>query len=265
MGRVPIKGLTEPVEIHRVTGRRRRTRLEVSAERGLSRLVGREQELSLLRDCFARVRVGRGQMVGVVGEAGVGKSRLVHELRASLAGERITWLAGHCVAYGQGTPYLPVLEILRANFDVEEGDNPLQIEAKLRQGVRRLDPALESTLPFLRELFLLPADEDFKKLDAKIKRQQTFESIRALTVAGSQHAPLVIADLLAALSDRVVLARLPEGSLGRAYLDGFGVALDGGATIVVQMDADFSHDPAVLHQACGAVVVVGGQPQNDHE
>jgi class 3 adenylate cyclase/tetratricopeptide (TPR) repeat protein len=192
MGRVPIKGLTEPVEIHRVTGRRRRTRLEVSAERGLSRLVGREQELSLLRDCFARARVGRGQMVGVVGEAGVGKSRLVHEFRASLADERITWLAGHCVAYGQGTPYLPVLEILRANFDVEEGDNPLQIEAKLRQGVRRLDPALESTLPFFRELLLLPADEDFKKLDAKIKRHQTFESIRALTVAGSQRAPIVI-------------------------------------------------------------------------
>jgi class 3 adenylate cyclase len=192
MGRVPIKGLTEPVEIHRVTGRRRRTRLEVSAERGLSLLVGREQELSLLLDCFARVRGGRGQMVGVIGEAGVGKSRLVHEFRASLAGERITWLAGHCVAYGQGTPYLPVLEILRANFDIEEGDNPLQIEEKLRQGVRQLDPALESTLPFLREFFLPPADEDVKKLDAKIKRQRTFESLRALTVAGSQHAPLVI-------------------------------------------------------------------------
>jgi tetratricopeptide (TPR) repeat protein len=118
----------------------------VSAERGLSLLVGREQELSLLLDCFARVRGGRGQMVGVIGEAGVGKSRLVHEFRASLAGERITWLAGHCVAYGQGTPYLPVLEILRANFDIEEGDNPLQIEEKLRQGVRQLDPALESTL-----------------------------------------------------------------------------------------------------------------------
>jgi class 3 adenylate cyclase/tetratricopeptide (TPR) repeat protein len=192
LGRKPIKGLTDSVELHRVTGRRRRTRLEVSAERGLSRLVGRERDLSLLRDCFRRVRDGRGQIVGVVGEPGVGKSRLLHEFRKSLEGERITWRAGHCLAYGQATPYLPVLEILRANFEVEDGDNALQIEEKLRQGLRRLDPTLEGTLPFLRALFLLPTDDEVKQLDAKLKRQRTFEAIRALTMAGSQRAPLVL-------------------------------------------------------------------------
>ncbi len=194
LGPVAIKGRGEPVSVHRVTGRRRsRTRLEVSAERGLTELVGRERELGLLRDCLARVKAGRGQVVGIVGEAGVGKSRLLYEFRKALEGERVTWLEGHCVAYGQATPYLPVLEILRTNFQIEEGDNALQIQEKLRQGVHRLDPGLEKILPFLQALFGPPgADETLKHLEPKDKRQKTFEAIRTLTVAGSQRRPHVV-------------------------------------------------------------------------
>ena len=194
LGPTTVKGRSEPVSIFKVTGRRRgRTRLEVSAERGLTQLVGRERELALLHDCLARAKAGRGQVVGIVGEPGVGKSRLLYEFRKSLEGERVTWLDGHCVAYGQTTPYLPVLDILRANFQIEEGDNPLQIREKLRQGLRLLDPALEVILPFLCELLGLPAEgESLKYLDPKDKRQKTFEAIRALTMAGSQRGPLVI-------------------------------------------------------------------------
>jgi class 3 adenylate cyclase/tetratricopeptide (TPR) repeat protein len=194
LGPVQVKGRSEPVTAYRVTGRRRgRTRLEVSAERGLTQLVGRQRELGLLHDCLARAKAGRGQVVGIVGEPGVGKSRLLYEFRKSLEGERVSWLEGHCVAYGQTTPYLPVVDILRANFQIEDGDNALQIREKLHQGLRQLDAALEAVLPFLGDLFGLPGDdESLKFLDPKDKRKKTFEAIRALTVAGSQRRPLVV-------------------------------------------------------------------------
>ena len=194
LGPVQVKGRSEPVSAYKVTGRRRgRTRLDVSAERGLTHLVGRQRELGVLQDCLARAKAGRGQVVGIVGEPGVGKSRLLYEFKESLEGERVTWLEGHCVAYGQMTPYLPVLDILRANFQIEDGDNPLQIREKLHQGLRQLAPALEAILPFLGELFGLPGDaESLKFLEPKNKRKKTFEAIRALTVAGSQRRPLVV-------------------------------------------------------------------------
>jgi class 3 adenylate cyclase/tetratricopeptide (TPR) repeat protein len=194
LGAVQVKGRSDPVIAYRVTGRRaRRTRLELSAERGLTPLVGREQELELLHDRLVRAKAGHGQVVGIMGEPGAGKSRLLYEFRKMLEGERLTWLAGHCVAYGQTTPYLPILEILRANFQIEEEDNLLQIREKLREGVRQLDPALEPTLPFLGELLGLPIeDERLRQMDAKDKRQKTFEAVRALTVAGSQRRPLIV-------------------------------------------------------------------------
>jgi class 3 adenylate cyclase/tetratricopeptide (TPR) repeat protein len=199
LGPVAVKGRSEPVQVHRVIGRRRgRTRLEVSVERGLTQLVGRERELGLLHECLARAKAGRGQVVGIVGEPGVGKSRLLYEFRKSLERERVTWLEGHCVAYGQATPYLPILRILRTNFQIEEDDNPLQIQEKLRQGIHRLDPTLEGILPFLHDLFSLPgANEALKHLDPKDKRQKTFEAIRTLTVAGSQRRlhVLILEDL----------------------------------------------------------------------
>ena len=97
------------------------------------------------------------------------------------------------MAHGQTTPYLPLLEILRTNFQVEEGDNPLQVQEKLRQGVHLLDPSLERTLPFLEALFGLPgADNALRHLEPKDKRQQTFEAIRTLAIAGSQRRPHVL-------------------------------------------------------------------------
>jgi len=127
-GPMQVKGRSKPVRVYRVSGRRGgRSRLEVSVERGLTPLVGRERELNLLHNCLTRSKAGRGQVVGIVGEPGVGKSRLLYEFRKALKGEHITWLEGHCVAYGQNTPYLPILEILRTNFQIEDGDTSLQI------------------------------------------------------------------------------------------------------------------------------------------
>src|SRR5258705_4507569 len=199
LGPVAVKGRREPVQVYRVIGRRRgRSRLDVSVERGLTQLVGRERELGVLHECLARAKAGRGELVGVVGESGVGKSRLLYEFRKSLEGERVTWLEGHCVAYGQTTPYLPVLDMLRANFQIEEGDNPLQVQEKVRQGIHRLDPTLEGILPFLLDVFgLAGANEALKHLDPKDKRQKKVEAIRTLTLVGTQRRlhVLILGDL----------------------------------------------------------------------
>ncbi len=194
LGPVQVKGRREPVLVYRVIGRqRRRSRLQVSVERGLTPLVGRERELALLHDCLVRAKSGRGQVVGIVGEPGVGKSRLVYEFRQSLDGERLTWLEGHCVAYGQNTPYLPIVEILRASFQVEEGDTPLQIREKLRQGIHSLDLTLATFLPYLEALCGLPTeDAAIAPLHPHIKQWKTFEALWALTVAGSQRRPHVV-------------------------------------------------------------------------
>jgi class 3 adenylate cyclase/tetratricopeptide (TPR) repeat protein len=198
-GPVQVKGRTEPVQVYKVTGRRpRRSRLEVSIERGLTPLVGRERELNLLLNCLTRVKAGRGQVVGIVGEPGIGKSRLLYEFRKALEGEPIIWLEGHCVAHGQNTPYLPLLEILRTNFQIEDGDSALQLREKLRRGIRQLDVSLEGFLPYLGELFGLPfEDELLTQLHPHIKQWKTFEALRALALAGSQRRPhvLVIEDL----------------------------------------------------------------------
>jgi class 3 adenylate cyclase/tetratricopeptide (TPR) repeat protein len=189
-----VKGRSQPVPVYKVIGRRQgRSRLQVSIERGLTPLVGREQEINLLHDCLARAKAGRGQVVGIVGEPGIGKSRLLYEFRKSLEGERLVWLEGHCVAYGQNTPYLPILEILRTNFQIEDGDTALQLREKLRQGLRQLDVSFEGLLPYVGELFGLPAeDELLTQLHPHLKQWKTFEALRALAMAGSQRRVHVI-------------------------------------------------------------------------
>jgi class 3 adenylate cyclase/tetratricopeptide (TPR) repeat protein len=194
LGPVEVRGQRTPILVYKVTGRRRwRSRLDISAERGLTQLVGRARELGVLHDRLAQVESGHGRIVGIVGEAGLGKSRLLYEFRASLAVGRVGWLEGNCLAHEQPLPYGPVLEILRVAFHIEEGDNPLQIQEKLRAGVRDADARLEPTLPFLESLFGLSAGDDaIRHLDPKERRRQTLEVLRAVVAAAGQRRPLVL-------------------------------------------------------------------------
>jgi tetratricopeptide (TPR) repeat protein len=221
IGPVRVRNRSEPVSVFKVTGRRpARSRLDVSAERGLTRLVGREPQLAVLHGCLARVQAGNGQVVTVSGEPGAGKSRLLFEFRQALGPGLVTWLEGLCEPSAQARPYLPIVQALQGEFEIEDGDNPLQVQDKLRQGVLALDPALESTLPFLRELFNAAAEDDSTRhLEPQIKRRQTFEAILALITAQSRRRPLVLLvedlhwidqtseDCLAFLADR--LAKIP--------------------------------------------------------
>ena len=194
LGSVPIKGRSQPVTAFRVTSRRRRrSHLEVRAERGLTPFVGRGREVALLRECWERVKQGRGQAVCILGESGVGKSRLLFEFRQALGDDRAIWIEGHCSSLGQSRPYEPILSVLRTRLQIDEGDNPLQMEEKLRRGVRELDEGLEESIPFVRELFNLPGEnQKLKHMDPPMKQRLTFEALRALTSAGARHTPLVL-------------------------------------------------------------------------
>jgi predicted ATPase len=174
--------------------RGRRTRFDVAVERGLTPLVGREQELATLRERFREVKAGRGQVVGIAGEAGMGKSRLVLEFRHALAqaSEAVTWLEGHCISFGQASPFLPLIELLQENFHIDELDGEPEIIAKVEQGMRRMGE-LETYIPAIRYLLSVdPGDATFAALDGPARRRQLFAALRALSLRGARLRPLVL-------------------------------------------------------------------------
>ena len=193
-GTTTVKGRRQPISIFEVVGRRRRRSMfAIRAERGLTPLAGRDPEIALLRERWERARDGRGQAAAIVGEPGVGKSRLLFEFRRAIGDECRTWLEANCSSIGQSRPYAPILDMLRATLRIDEQDSPTQVETKVRNGVYALDPALEKHVPFLRELFSLPGeDQAVRHLDLQLKRRLTFEALRAFSVAGAATGPIVL-------------------------------------------------------------------------
>ena len=194
LGELQLKGHA-PVRAWEVLKPRgKRTRIEVALERGLSAFVGRERELATLTDRFAEVRQGRGQVVFLAGEAGIGKSRLLLELRRRIAegGDSVTWLEGQCVSFGQSIPFLPILDQLRRNFGIEEFDAEPDIIAKVEQGMRGLGP-LDAHIPFIRYMLSVdPGDPTVTAIDPAARRKKMFEAVRALTVQATKIRPLVL-------------------------------------------------------------------------
>src|SRR5215470_6646541 len=147
-GPVTVKGLLDPVQIYALTGASaQRTRLRVAAARGLTRFVGRDSEIEQIRRKLALARDGHGQIVAVVGEPGVGKSRLVHELTHSHRTQDWLILEAGSMSYGKGTSYLPVIDLLKVHFKVHDRDTHREIREKVTGKVLTLDRALEPILP----------------------------------------------------------------------------------------------------------------------
>src|SRR5262247_2074732 len=144
LGPVPVKGLPEPVEVYELLRAGPvRSRLQAAVARGLTRFVGREAEMEHLRQALARAGAGHGQVVAGVGEAGVGKSRLFYEFTRSHHTHGWLLLASHAVAYGKGTAYLPVLDLLKSYFQIEAQDDARRIREKVTGKLLTLDRALE--------------------------------------------------------------------------------------------------------------------------
>ena len=134
LGPMSVKGIPNPVQIYEVTGAgAARTRLQVAAERGLTRFVGRDIELEQLRRVQQLAGQGHGQVVAIVGEAGVGKSRLVHEFVHSQHTADWLVLESSSVSYGHATPYLPVIELLKDYFKINVHDSTQSIREKVTE------------------------------------------------------------------------------------------------------------------------------------
>jgi len=195
LGEKEIKGKQEAVKTYQVIGpSTRRTRFDVSANRGLTSFVGRERELELLLDTFERAKSGRGQAVSLVAEAGLGKSRLLYEFRKAVSSEDVTFLEGRCLSYSRGVAFYPIIDILKANFDIRESDRDPEIKEKIKKGIRIVKADEESTLPYLLELFsVTESGIDKFSLSPEGKKDRTIQAVKRITFKGSENRPLILA------------------------------------------------------------------------
>jgi len=162
--------------------------------RRVATFVGRDDDLALLRAQLATVVKGQGRVVGIVGEAGIGKSRLVGELRNSLSGEEVIWLEGACFSYARTTPYVPILAILRASCGIGEVDSTAVVTDRLRRRLESLDLNVDESLPFLLQLLgLREGTERLAQLTSEAIRRGTLEVFGQMIHAASMRGPVVIA------------------------------------------------------------------------
>ena len=194
LGPIPIRGVAEPVEVCELIGASAlRGRFQAGVVRGLTRFVGRDQELAALRHALERAGAGQGQVVAVVGEAGVGKSRLVYEFVHSHHTPGWLVLESASVSYGKATPYFPVIGLLKRYSHVEEHDDTRTIRAKVTGQVLALDETLRDTVPALLALLdALPEDSPFLTLDPPQRRQHTLDALKRVLLRESQEQPLVL-------------------------------------------------------------------------
>ncbi|MFQ5899043.1 MAG: AAA family ATPase, partial [Candidatus Methylomirabilia bacterium] len=194
LGPVSVKGVSEPVEVYEVTGAGPvRRRLEAAVARGLTRFVGRDAELDHLRKALERSGAGHGQVVGVVGEPGVGKSRLFYEFTHSHRTHGWLILESGSVSYGKATTYLPVIDLLKAYFQIETRDDARKMREKVTGKLLTLDRVFEPMLPAFLSLLDVPVeDPHWQDLDPGQRRQRTLEAVKRLLLRESQVQPLCV-------------------------------------------------------------------------
>jgi class 3 adenylate cyclase/predicted ATPase len=194
LGPIPVRGMPEPVEVFELVGASTlRGRLQAAVARGLTRFVGREAELTAVRQALEQAGASHGQVVAVVGEAGVGKSRLVYECVHAhhTQGWRVLEIAS--VSYGKATPYFPVVDLLKRYVHIEDADEPRTVRARVTGQVLTLDETLQETIPALLWLLdALPDDSPFRTLEAPQRRQRALEALKRVLLRESQVQPLLL-------------------------------------------------------------------------
>jgi tetratricopeptide (TPR) repeat protein len=189
-----VKGLAAPVEVYELSGiGAARTRLQAAARRGLTRFVGRDAEIELLRRSLGLAGAGHGQIVAIVGEAGVGKSRLVYEFTHSHRVQDWLVLEATSVSYGKATSYLPVIDLLRGYFKIQDRDDLREVREKVTGKVLALDESLRSGLSPLLALLDVPVgDPDWPALDPGQRRQRTLDAVKRLLLREAQEQPVLV-------------------------------------------------------------------------
>jgi hypothetical protein len=193
LGSVQVRGRTEPVTAFQVTGvARRRSPSDPGDHPALTRFVGRSRHLASLRDLFDEACEGQGQVVGVVGEPGIGKTRLVTEFRRSLGHARATLLEGRCLSYASATPYLPLLDLLRANCAVVEGEPAEVTRMKVRVVLAEVGLRPDDHAPYLLHLLGVPGGtETLADLSPEAVKTRTFDTLLQMSLRGARRGPLV--------------------------------------------------------------------------
>ena len=194
LGPVPVKGLEAPVEVYEMLGAGPlRSRLQAAAARGLTRFVGRETEVEQLRQALGRAAAGHGQLVALVGEPGVGKSRLVWEVTHSHRTHGWLIVQASSVSYGKATPYLPVIDLLKGYLKIQDQDDPRAVREKVTGKLLTLDEALKPAVPAFLALLDVPVDDAaWSALDPPQRRQRTLDAVKRLLLRESQVQPLLV-------------------------------------------------------------------------
>jgi class 3 adenylate cyclase/tetratricopeptide (TPR) repeat protein len=195
LGQMEVKGKEEPQEgFELMRAGEVTTRIGASVAKGLTRFLGRTSSMAALMESWERAQSGSGQVVGIVGEAGVGKSRLLLEFRNNLPKDQFSYLEGRCLHFGGSMAYLPFLDILRSYFEIHEEDREVLRRKKMVERVVQLDEKLKPILSPLQDLLSLKGeDEGYLKLEPKQKRERIFEGLRDLFMRLSKESTLILA------------------------------------------------------------------------
>jgi class 3 adenylate cyclase/DNA-binding winged helix-turn-helix (wHTH) protein/tetratricopeptide (TPR) repeat protein len=193
LGVLSLQGKAAPISAWEVRAiQATRTRLEAAAERGLTPFVGREPELQRLHACFAQARAGHGQMVLIVGEPAIGKSRLLLEFRRQI-GPKAAWLEGHALAFGRSIAFHPVIDLLKRICGIADDDSETTIIEKMTQAVERLGEDLRPSLPYLRYLLAVdPGDAVVRTMDPQWRRAELFDALRRFILRAADEQPQVL-------------------------------------------------------------------------
>jgi predicted ATPase/class 3 adenylate cyclase len=190
--RINVPGQSEPILVYAVR-EPAQPLMAWPGTRPVSRFVGRERELAMLHALLAQVENGQGQVIGIVGEPGMGKSRLLYEFRQRLTDKQIIALEGQCVSYGRATPYLPLLDLLRQRCGLTHTDNTEVISATVPQCLRDVGLEPEVDAPYLLQLLdVLDETEQLSRLSAQAIKARTFVVLRQFLLQSSQQQPLIV-------------------------------------------------------------------------
>jgi class 3 adenylate cyclase/tetratricopeptide (TPR) repeat protein len=222
LGPQPIKGLAEPEEVYELIGAGpAHTRLQAATIRGLTQFVGRETELDQLRRAQQPVATELGQLVAIIGEAGVGKSRLLYEFTHSH--RLLGWLVLEttAISLGRATSYLPVVALLKSYFAIQDRDEQQEIRRKVIEKTLALDEGLEPTLPAILALLDIPVDDaSWHALDPIQRRRRNLDAVRGLLLREARKQPvlLIFEDLHWVDNETQALLDALAGALGSARL-----------------------------------------------
>ena len=202
MGEAHVKGVTDPVNVYEVSGLGQlRTRLQIAAERGLTKFTGRQGEIEQIRRLLDLVKSGRGQILAAVGEPGIGKSRLFFEFKAIVPKDAMV-LETVAVSHGKVSAYLPVIELLRSYFGISDEDDRHMRSEKINDKILTLDRTLEGTIPSLLSLLGLGGDEPLEQTqggsglldpaEPETRKRRIVDAIKRIILRESLNQPMVI-------------------------------------------------------------------------